>query len=122
MILVKTRWLSWTIRAVLYLPLVAIVLFVASAPFGIGHFNRIDRVQVEQRYRELVAAGKLEQPAEGFNAVTFTSQHGGRPFSVWFWRSDPKRAKFRYFAHPRRTPEGRAVWQFQDTSTKEYIY
>jgi hypothetical protein len=84
--------------------------------------NLLLRQQVVQRYAELVAQGKLEQPSEGFQAVSVISQHGGEPFHIWFWNNDPSKRKYRYFAARKKNPDGQFVLQFQDTNTEQYIY
>ena len=119
--LVHKRWLSWTIRAILYLPLIALVVSLLSVPARNRRFARISKAEVENRYRELVKAGKLETPAEGFDAVTFGSRHGGPPFAIWFHRGNRERGQFRYFAYRQLTPDGNTVWLYKDTRTNEII-
>ncbi len=120
--LTKKQWLSRTIRTALYMPLAILVCSPLLLPYLNDHLNRRSRERVERRYRELVAAGKLEQPKEGFSAVAISSKHGGQPFLVRFWQGDPHRSSTRYLAARRKTPEGAMLWQFQDIQTKEWIY
>ncbi len=122
MTLIKTKWLSWTVRVALYLPLALLVCSILAAPWITRYFAQRSFNEVQQRYQALAASGKLDQPAEGWNAVTIRSRHGGGPYMVWFWANDPKRKCFRYVAQKRTTPEGQVTWQFQDQETKAWIY
>jgi len=119
--LVIKRWLSWTIVIALYLPFIALALFLISVPAQNRRSARISEIEVQRRYRELVADGRLEAPAAGLDAVTFSSRHGGAPYAIWFPEGAHAHGQFRYFAYLRRTPDGRSTWYYQDTITKQVI-
>jgi hypothetical protein len=116
---------SKSIRILLAVTLMGGVFLYFSSEWTREKTNKqklILRQDVIQRYTELVAQGKLEQPSEGFQAVSFVSHHGGEPFHIWFWNNDSSKRKYRYFASREKTPDGQYVWQFKDISTEQHVY
>jgi len=110
--------------AILRTVFIVLVLFVGtgllSEAFNRRHLHQAC-VAVDQRYRDLVAAGRLDLPPEGMAAVTFVPLGGGEAFMLMLRDSDSAQREYRYRAVHPKARERRAEWLFLDKRAGKVI-